>query len=100
MVIESLSLINPNKNTSLHKRLTLAELHIGQLAKIQQVLDGPFKEKLLEMGCVPGVLIKPLFKAPFGDPIAYDLEEYTLSIRKAEASQILVKPLDALFKDE
>ncbi|MBT8327278.1 MAG: ferrous iron transport protein A [Bacteroidia bacterium] len=84
----------------MHKRLTLAQLHIGQLARIQQVLDGPFKEKLLEMGCVPGVLIKPLFKAPLGDPIAYNLEEYTLSIRKSEARQIIVKPLDILFKDE
>jgi Fe2+ transport system protein FeoA len=79
--------------------LTLAELNIGQLARIQQVLEGPFKEKLQEMGCIPGVIIKPIFKAPFGDPIAYDLEEYTLSIRKSEARNIIVKPLDGLFED-
>ncbi len=78
--------------------MTLDELNIGQLARIQQVLDSPFKEKLQEMGCVPGVLIQPIFKAPFGDPIAYDIEGYTLSIRKSEAKNITVKPLDDLFK--
>ncbi len=79
--------------------LTLAELNIGQVARIQQVLDGPFKEKLQEMGCIPGVIIRAMYKAPFGDPIAYDVEEYTLSIRKSEAKNVVVKPLDPLFEN-
>jgi Fe2+ transport system protein FeoA len=49
------------------------------------------------MGCVPGVLIKPILKAPFGDPIAYDIEDYTLSMRKKEAESIEVKLLSPLF---
>lgn len=40
------------------------------------------------MGLYPGKEIKIIFKAPFGDPIAIDIDGYTLSLRKSEASQI------------
>lgn len=80
--------------------MNLSELKIGQLARVQEIMDGPFKEKLQEMGCVPGVIIKALFKAPLGDPIAYELEEYTLSIRKSEAKNVIIKPLNLEFKNE
>ena len=53
--------------------MKLTELAIGQIARIASVGESPFKEKLQEMGCVAGVLIKPILKAPFGDPIAYEL---------------------------
>ena len=49
------------------------------------------------MGCIPGVLVKPVMKAPFGDPIAFELEEYTLSMRKNEAYSIQVNLLNPLF---
>jgi ferrous iron transport protein A len=75
----------------------LTELHIGKVARVVQVNDSPFKEKLQEMGCVSGVLIKPIMKAPFGDPIAYELEEYTLSMRKNEAETIEIQPFDPLL---
>jgi len=75
----------------------LTELHIGQIARIQSVAESQFKEKLQEMGCIPGSLIKPILKAPFGDPIAYELEEYTLSMRKQEADTVEVRILDPLF---
>lgn len=77
--------------------MKLTELHMGQIARIIAVDDSPFKEKLQEMGCVSGVLVKPILKAPFGDPIAYELEEYTLSMRKHEAETVEVKVLDPLF---
>jgi Fe2+ transport system protein FeoA len=79
------------------KQVKLTELDIGQIARIQSVGESPFKEKLQEMGCIPGSLIKPIRKAPFGDPIAYELEEYTLSMRKNEAETIEIRPLDPLF---
>jgi ferrous iron transport protein A len=79
------------------EQVKLTELHIGQIARIQSVAESAFKEKLQEMGCIPGSLIKPIRKAPFGDPIAYELEEYTLSMRKNEAETIEIRPLDPLF---
>jgi ferrous iron transport protein A len=75
----------------------LTELQIGQIARITSIEDSLFKEKLQEMGCVPGVLVKTILKAPFGDPIAYELEEYTLSMRNKESDTILIKLLDPFF---
>ena len=71
----------------------LDSLKIGEIAKIMSITDSLFREKLMDMGCVPGALIKPTFKAPFGDPIAFDLEGYTLSMRKAEARAIEVQKI-------
>jgi ferrous iron transport protein A len=78
----------------------LTELEIGQIGRISSIGESPFKEKLQEMGCVPGVLVKPILKAPLGDPIAYELEEYTLSMRKNEALTVNINPLDSLFTSE
>ena len=77
--------------------MKLTELHIGQVARVIGVNESAFKEKLQEMGCVIGVLIKPIMRAPLGDPIAYELEEYTLSMRKNEAATIDVMPFDPLL---
>lgn len=81
----------------MRQKVKLTELQIGQIARVTSVEDSPYKEKLQEMGCIQGALIKPIFKAPFGDPIAFDLEEYTLSMRKTEAQSVNVKLLDPLF---
>lgn len=77
--------------------MRLTELPIGSIARISLIDDSPHKEKLQEMGCIPGVLVKPIMKAPFGDPIAFELEEYTLSMRKNEAYSIQVNLLNPLF---
>lgn len=78
--------------------MNLTEVKMGQLARILWVQESSFKEKLLEMGCVKGVLIKPVLSAPFGDPIAYELDDYTLSMRKDEAKTISVSLLGELFE--
>jgi|TARA_B100001059_G_scaffold88029_1_gene86451 ferrous iron transport protein A len=77
--------------------LRLTELPIGSVARISSIDDSPHKEKLQEMGCIPGVLVKPIMRAPLGDPIAFELEEYTLSMRKNEAFSIQVNLLNPLF---
>ena len=43
------------------------------------------------MGIYPGKRVKVVFKAPFGDPIAVDIDGYTLSLRKEEASLVEVE---------
>ena len=47
--------------------------------------------KLIDMGLLPGKEIKLLFKAPFGDPIAIDVQGYTLALRRKEAALIDVE---------
>jgi ferrous iron transport protein A len=49
--------------------------------------------KLLEMGCIPDEEISVELTAPFGDPIAIQVAGYQLSIRKQEAENIMVEPI-------
>lgn len=43
------------------------------------------------MGCVPGAKVKWLFTAPSGDPVAYEIEGYVLSMRLQEAATINIE---------
>lgn len=45
------------------------------------------------MGLVEGKQLQVLFRAPFGDPIAVDVDGYILSLRKDEAELIIVDSL-------
>jgi ferrous iron transport protein A len=68
----------------------LAQLKIGQKAIINSFSDSTMALRLLEMGCTPGELVEINHVAPLGDPIAISVSGYLLSLRKAEASTIMV----------
>lgn len=44
----------------------------------------------MEMGCVPGQVIELKLVAPFGDPLAFEIAGYCLSMRKTEAAMVEV----------
>ncbi|MGZ4033955.1 MAG: FeoA family protein [Bacteroidia bacterium] len=71
----------------------LSQLEIGQSAIIDSFTDKIMALKLLEMGCTPGEIVKLDRIAPMGDPIAILVSGYLLSLRKSEASTILVSPI-------
>ena len=71
----------------------LSQLQIGQSAVINSFTDKTMALKLLEMGCTPGEVVKLSRIAPLGDPIAISISGYLLSLRKDEASTIMVSPL-------
>jgi ferrous iron transport protein A len=73
----------------------LAELKVGQSAIIDSFTDKDMALKLLEMGCTPGEVVKLDRIAPLGDPIAISVAGYLLSLRKAEASTVLVSLIPA-----
>jgi ferrous iron transport protein A len=70
---------------------SVADLKIGEKGVIQFFKDELMSLKLLEMGCLPGTEVKLSFVAPFGDPICIKVDGYHLSLRKDEASTILIK---------
>lgn len=47
--------------------------------------------KLLEMGCLPGNIVKLLQVAPFGDPLYLDVNGSHLAIRMETARNITVE---------
>lgn len=72
----------------------LDSLTVGQEATIARVRgDRSAVQRLQEMGLIAGTTVKILKFAPLGDPIEILLRGYHLTLRKAEAAQIEVRPL-------
>ena len=70
---------------------TLAELQIGERATVRSVgCPRPVARRLMEMGLLPGTAVHVVRVAPLGDPIELRLRSYSLSIRRAEAAEIIV----------
>ena len=63
----------------------------GERARVTAVNGtGRVTQRLLEMGVVPGVFLKVVKAAPFGDPIEVRLRGYSLAMRRSEADAIEV----------
>ncbi len=73
---------------------TLRDLKKGEYAIIQEISDNSLKLKLMEMGCIPGEIIKLSHIAPLGDPIAIEVQGYKLSLRLSEAGSIMIEKTD------
>lgn len=74
--------------------MKLSQLTVGQRGRVDRITDeGPVGMRLLEMGLTPGVELKLVGTAPFGDPLEFDLRGYRLSLRKSEAEFVDVAQL-------
>ena len=71
----------------------LSEMKIGTSAVIVSFENNDIFLKLMEMGCVPGEIVKVDQIAPLGDPIAIRVSGYNLSLRLDEAENIFVEEL-------
>ena len=71
----------------------LSELKSGSRAVIHSFEKNDVFLKLMEMGCVPGEIVKVEKIAPLGDPISIAVAGYQLSLRLDEADNIFVDQL-------
>ena len=67
---------------------SVANLKPGEKGTICCFNNEVLSLKLLDMGCLPGTVVRMKFAAPLGDPICIDVDGYSLSLRLAEASTI------------
>jgi len=71
----------------------LSELPVGKSARVVSVSGADEVScRLMEMGLTPGVDVKVLGTAPWGDPIEIELRNYRLSLRKSEAALVEIEP--------
>jgi len=72
---------------------TLREFHIGECGVVVGIdATGAIKRRIFDMGITPGTTIVLRKTAPLGDPIEITVRGYQLSIRKAEAETIRMRP--------
>jgi len=71
----------------------LSEIAVGSRVLIKSFENNEIFLKLMEMGCVPGEIIKVEQVAPLGDPMAITVSGYNLSLRLDEARYIFVEEI-------
>lgn len=69
----------------------LSDVAVGKRVMIKSFEKDDIFIKLMEMGCLPGEIIRVDQIAPLGDPISISVSGYNLSLRLNEADQILVE---------
>ncbi len=76
------------------KEMNLTDLPIGATAKVVAVNgNNAITRRLMEMGVVPGVSVRVIKCAPFGDPLEIRVRGYHLAMRKNEADTIEVNEI-------
>ena len=70
---------------------TLSNLPDGARANVVAVHgNNKITKRLMEMGVVPGVSVRMVKSAPFGDPLEVRVRGYSLALRRNEADAIEV----------
>lgn len=80
--------INATEKVYMKKRLS--EIPVGKSVVITAFENDDIFLKLMEMGCIPGEVVRVEQKAPLGDPISITVAGYNLSLRLDEAEMIWV----------
>lgn len=74
--------------------MTLNELNVGKSAKIITVGgEGALRRHFLDMGLIPGAVVKLVKFAPMGDPMELLIHGYELTLRIDDAKQIEIEQL-------
>ena len=69
---------------------SVATMKPGETAVISGFTDEQLAAKLLEMGFLPGTVVRFNFTAPFGDPICVNISGIDISLRIEEAATISI----------
>ena len=72
--------------------MTLADLTKGESRTVLAVHgEHAITRRLMEMGVVPGVAVRMVKAAPFGDPIEINVRGYSLALRRNEADSVVLE---------
>ena len=75
----------------MEKGTELINIPLMRRAVIESISDNnPLKSRMESMGITEGAEIIPLFKSPFGDPIAYSVKGCVVALRKSDCEAIKV----------
>ena len=71
--------------------IPLSKLEINSTGIIKEInCSSNIKRRLLDLGLIPNTPITPIMKSVAGDPIAYEVRNIILAIRKQDADKIIV----------
>ena len=71
--------------------IPLSKLEINSTGIIKEInCSSNIKRRLLDLGLIPNTPITPIMKSVAGDPIAYEVRNIILAIRKQDSDKIIV----------
>ena len=72
--------------------ISLSELPVGKIGTITKISStSPMSRRLMDLGFIPGTIVRTISKAPLGDPITFEVKGYQLGLRKTESGIINVE---------
>ncbi len=72
--------------------MTLREVPCGNTVTVKKLEgEGAVKRRIMDMGITKGTAVLVRKMAPLGDPIEVTVRGYELSVRKADAENIVVQ---------
>ncbi len=71
--------------------ISLRNLAPGVSARVIEIIThGPMRQRLHDLGLLPGTLIERVMASPIGDPICYRVRGALIALRGADAEQVRV----------
>lgn len=86
---------NKGKKIILESKAILSELIPGQKAKIKSISSdcyGIERQRLMDLGFVPGSIVEVEVSSPFKDPTAYRIKGGLIALRRNQARKIQIYP--------
>jgi DtxR family Mn-dependent transcriptional regulator len=77
---------------------SLSRLELGETATVTGFapgLRGPEHRRMLDLGLIPGTTVTAEIRSPAGDPTGYRIRGAVIALRREQADQIKIAPLDA-----
>jgi DtxR family Mn-dependent transcriptional regulator len=74
---------------------TLADVPLGGTAIVKRILPacrGKQRRRLMDLGVLPGTLVRAEMISPMGDPIAYRIRGASIALRRDQATMIEIEP--------
>jgi ferrous iron transport protein A len=70
---------------------TLNHLDVRRRAVVKSILDGPWCQRLLDMGLVPDTMVEVIRRSPMAGPVVYQVRGFCIALRASEAKKILIE---------
>lgn len=70
---------------------TLDQLPQGKSACVAALdFTGAKRGRMLDLGFIPGGIVTAVQESPFGDPVAYQVLDTVIALRKSDARRIII----------
>ena len=86
--------VSPEEPAAEITRTSLADLRPGESGVVQEIAPacpGPQRRRLLDLGLVPGTLVRAALRGAIAGPVAYDIRDALIALRREQAEMVRIE---------